>query len=92
MNESDVIDMIKGRMELRNIRNTKFIEIKAYSDNAQEACDLANQIAKSYHEYRAEEYDDLKNHGITSLQKQLAEQDAKIATLQSNVDQLRVKI
>ena len=92
MNESDVIDMIKGRMELRNIRNTKFIEIKAYSDNAQEACDLANQIAKSYKEYRAEEYDDLKNHGITSLQKQLAEQDVKIATLQSNVDQLRVDL
>jgi len=92
MSESDVEDMIKGRLDLRNIRNTKFIEIKAYSDSAQEAADLANQIAQSYRDYRAKEYNDLKNHGITSLKKQLEDQDATIATLQSNVDDLRVKL
>ena len=92
MSESDVSDMIKGRLELRNIRNTKFIEIKAYSDTAEEAAKLANQIAKSYKEYRSEEYDDLKNHGITSLKSQLQEQDQKISALQSNLDRLRVDL
>jgi polysaccharide biosynthesis transport protein len=89
MQESDVEDMIKGRLDLRNIRNTKFIEIKTYSDNAQEAADLANQVAKSYQQYRSNEFDELKNGGIHSLSKQLQEQDEKIATLQSNVDNLR---
>jgi polysaccharide biosynthesis transport protein len=92
MQESDVEDMIKNRLDLRNIRNTKFIEIKAYSDNAQEAADLANQVAKSYQQYRSNEFDELKNGGINSLQKQLAEQDAKISVLQSNVDKLRVDL
>jgi succinoglycan biosynthesis transport protein ExoP len=92
MQESDVEDMIKGRLDLRNIRNTKFIEIKAYSDNAQEAADLANQVAKSYQQYRSNEFDELKNGGINSLQKQLQEQDGVIATLQSNVDKLRIDL
>jgi len=92
MNESDVEDMIKGRLDLRNIRNTKFIEIKAYSDSAQEAADLANQVARSYRDYRAKEFNDLKNHGILSLRQQLQDQDATIATLQSNVDFLRVSL
>jgi capsular exopolysaccharide synthesis family protein len=76
-------------LDLHNIRNTKFIEIKAYSDNAQEAADLANQVAKSYQQYRSNEFDELKNGGITSLKKQLGEQDALIAGLQANVDNLR---
>ena len=92
MNETDVEAMIKSRIELRNIRNTKFIEIKAYSDNADEAAKLANQIAESYRAFRSKEYADLKDSGIKSLHDQVLEQDQKISLLQSNVDQLRVNL
>jgi succinoglycan biosynthesis transport protein ExoP len=92
MTESAIEGMIKGNLELRNIRNTKFIEIKAYSDNAEEAAKLANQIALSYRQYRSQEYDELKNHGIESLKQQLAEQDQKIADAQTNLDKLRVEL
>ncbi len=92
MNETDVEGMIKSRIELRNIRNTKFIEIKAYSDNADEAAKLANQVAESYREFRSKEYADLKDSGIKSLKDQMQEQDQKISVLQSNVDQLRVSL
>src|SRR5437868_8154427 len=37
MSESDVEQMIKSRLNLQNVRNTKFITIKAYSDSAEEA-------------------------------------------------------
>src|SRR5581483_6428606 len=42
MPESDVEAMIKSRLDLQNRRNTKIIDIKAFSDSAQEAADLAN--------------------------------------------------
>src|SRR6185503_12845969 len=85
MNESDVEQMIKGRLDLRNIRNTKFIEIKAFSDSAEEAARLANTVAESYRQFRSDEYDKLKNGGINSLQSQLQEEDQHIVMLQSNV-------
>jgi len=92
MTESDVEQMIKGRLDLQNVRNTKFITIKAYSDSAEEAAKLANQVAESYRDYRSEEYNELKHGGINSLQAQLQEQDQKITTLQSNVDYLRTSL
>ncbi|HWD93001.1 MAG TPA: polysaccharide biosynthesis tyrosine autokinase [Verrucomicrobiae bacterium] len=92
MSESDVETMIKGRLDLQPVRNTKFIEIKAYSDTAQEAADLANQVAESYQQYRSEDYEDLKNHGIKSLRQQLDDEDKKVAAAQSKVDKLRVDL
>jgi len=92
MSESDVEQMIKSRLDLQNIRNTKFIEIKAFSDNAEEAAKLANQVAESYRDYRSAEYEELKNGGIHSLTKQLTDQDQKISMLQSNVDSLRTTL
>ena len=92
MTESDVEQMIKGRLDLRNIRNTKFIEIKAYSDSAEEAAKLANQVAESYRDYRSQEYEELKHGGINSLTAQLQEQDQRITVLQSNVDYLRTSL
>jgi polysaccharide biosynthesis transport protein len=92
MSESDVEQTIKSRLTLQNVRNTKFITIKAYSDSAEEASRLANQVAESYRDYRSEEYEQLKHGGITSLEKQLQEQDQKIMGLQSNVDFLRTSL
>src|SRR6185437_7589099 len=89
MSDSDIEAMIKSRIELHSVRNTKFIEIKAYSDSADEAAKLANQVALSYKQYRADEYDDLKNHGINSLKEQLDQEDQKVAAAQAKVDRLR---
>ena len=89
MTESDVEQIIKNQLDLQNVRNTKFINIKAFSDNPEDAAKLANQVAESYREFRSEEYDKLKNGGIESLKTSLQEQDQKISVLQSNVDYLR---
>jgi len=89
MSDSDIEAMIKSRLELHSVRNTKFIEIKAYSDSAEEAAKLANQVAICYKQYRLDEYDDLKNHGIKSLRAQLQEEDQKVAAAQDRVNKLR---
>ncbi len=92
MSQSDVETMIKGRLELKPVRNTKYIAITAYSDSPDEAARLANQIAESYRKYRADEYEELKNHGIKSLQSQLEDQDKKVIAAQQKVDELRDKL
>ena len=92
MSESDAEATLKSRLDVTQVRNTKFIKITAYSDSPEEAAALANQVAKSYKEYRDEQYSDVQNAGIKSLQKQLEEQNEKVAAAQKKVDRLRVEL
>jgi Mg-chelatase subunit ChlD len=86
------IKQLRKKLDLSEIGNTKSIAIGARSEKAEDAARIANAVAQAYRDFRAEEFDELKNGGINSLQKQLQEQDHKIATLQSNVDKLRVDL
>ena len=85
-------DIIKHNLDLHTVRNTKLIEIRAFSDNPDEAFRLTRQIAESYKLYRQDQYDELKTHGIKSLQTQLDEQDQKVDAAQEKVDNLRKEL
>jgi polysaccharide biosynthesis transport protein len=90
LSETDVEGMVKRSLELQPVRNTKLIEIRAYSDiGADDAKSLADQVAQSYRDYRLQQYQDLKNTGINSLKQQLAEQYQKVIAAQAKVDMLR---
>ena len=45
--------ILQARVELRPVRNTSLIEIRAFSDQPSEAAQLANAIAQSYRDYRS---------------------------------------
>ena len=45
--------LLQARVELRPMRNSSLIEIRAFSDQPSEAAQLANAIAQSYREYRS---------------------------------------
>lgn len=85
---AESIQRVKSDLDLRPVRNTKFIEIGALSKNPEEAAKLANAVAEAYRQYRNEEFDELKNHGLKSLQQQLQEQDKKVTQAQMRVDSL----
>lgn len=89
LKQSDTEAIIKHSLDLHPIRNTKVIEITASSDNPEEAAQLANQIAESYRLYRQEKYDEIKTHGITSLQHLYEQQEQKVEQAQAVVDNLR---
>jgi uncharacterized protein involved in exopolysaccharide biosynthesis len=55
LSDSEIEEMIKRHLELRNVRNTKFIEIGVYDDDPLEAAQLANAIARSYCRLRTEQ-------------------------------------
>ncbi len=50
---SESLALLKARIDLRPVRNTSLIEIRAFSDNPSEAAEVANAIARSYQEYRS---------------------------------------
>jgi len=79
---------LKKNLDLRSVKNTKFIEIGAKSETPEDAARIANAVAEAYRDYRWQEYEELQRGGIRSLQQQLDEQDKKIVLAQAKVDEL----
>ena len=69
MNDTDVENMLKHSLELQPVRNTKLIEIRAYSDNPDEAARLANQVAVAFREYRLGLYQEQVRRGEPEIAK-----------------------
>src|ERR1035441_4914972 len=61
---SEAIGLLKGRIELRPVRNTSLIEIRVFSEKAEEAARIANAIAEAYKAHREEQRRHLSNNGI----------------------------
>ncbi len=88
----EAIAMLKGRMDLRPVRNTSLIEIRVFSEKGEEAAKLANAIAETYQKHRIEERLRLTRGGIKALEDRWEEQEAKIRKAQETVDSLREKL
>ena len=86
---TETIELLKGRMVLAPVKNTKLISITVYSENKDEAATIANQIAKSYQEYRLNNYLRNSTKGLESFKEQFALEANDIQTLRSNADILR---
>ena len=67
MNESDIEGMIKSRLKLLPVHNTRFIDIRTFGDNPEEAADLANAMAEAYRDYWAEENEQNANGEIKKI-------------------------
>jgi len=86
---TDTIGLIKGRIDLNPVRNTSLIEIRVFSDNAEEAAQLANAIAEAYYEHRQEKGKKQTSGGIEALKAQFEGQEQKVKAAQEKVNQLR---
>ena len=89
---NEAMSILKGRMDLRPVRNTSLIEIRVFSEKPEEARDLANAIADTYSEHRQSQRRKLSNAGIKSLEDRWNEQERKVREVQTNVDQLRKEL
>lgn len=83
------VEQLRKNIDVSPVKNTKLIEITAENAKPEEAARIANAVAQAYKDYRADEYEALKNHGILSLKQQLDEQDKKVQVAQAKVDELR---
>jgi polysaccharide biosynthesis transport protein len=89
---SETIQLLKGRMNLRPVRNTTLIEIVMYSENAQEAADLANAVAEVYQRHRLNKGEMLVKGGIKALESRYQEQDVTISKMQDELNRLRKEL
>lgn len=89
---TDAIEMLKGRMNLRPVRNTSLIEIQVYSEDKEEAARIANAVALTYRDHRMQERVRLSQGGIEVLEARYQEQLTKIKVAEKEVEDLREKL
>lgn len=81
--------ILQRLIEVNQFRNTSIIEITAYSEERDEAAEIANEIASQYQEVRLENQLGMSQNGIKALDKQLKEQQELVRQQQETVDDLR---
>jgi succinoglycan biosynthesis transport protein ExoP len=86
---TETMEILKGRMSLAPVRNTKLIAITVYSDDKKEAADLANQIAAAYQNYRVQNNQNTAATGLEVLEAQFLVESNQIQNIQTNVDYMR---
>ncbi|MGB7768294.1 MAG: polysaccharide biosynthesis tyrosine autokinase [Verrucomicrobiia bacterium] len=84
--------MLKARMSLDPVRNTKLIEITVYDEDKNEAAQVANAIVDAYRDYRLNLREEQTLRGIKVLQDQYQADEEKIDAAQQQVDQLRKEL
>jgi polysaccharide biosynthesis transport protein len=89
---TETMEILKQRMQLAPVKNTKLIAITVYSDDPKEAADLANAIATAYHDYRLESLQILTKNGLKTLEEEFNEQELEIKTNKADVEQLRQQL
>ena len=89
LKESEALTLLCARMNLRPVRNTSLIEIRVFSDEAEEAARIANSIAKEYRDYRLEQRRERSLGGLRVLEDRFDEQEKKVHEAQLEVDALR---
>lgn len=85
------LEMLKSRMRFAQVRNAKFTAITFYSEDPNEAARVANAIAQAYRDYRINVNKEMMKSGLEILQQQFQEEEKRISSLQTNVEQMRWK-
>src|ERR1044071_1204140 len=67
---TETFNILKRQVDVQQARNTSLIEIRAYSEDKQEAADIANEIVEVYRTKRLEQKTGASRSGIAALQKQ----------------------
>lgn len=83
--------LLKRRIDLRPVRNTSLIEIRAYDEDPREAAAIANEIASVYRDFRNRKSAETAYREIDNLANENAKYEHEIAATRDEMDNLRAK-
>jgi Mg-chelatase subunit ChlD/type II secretory pathway pseudopilin PulG len=92
LNKAEAVAQLKARLDLKPVRNTSLVEVRATDADANEAAKIANAVAETYRVRRMQERARLTLGGIEALGDRYQEQQQKIASVQKELDRLRSEL
>ena len=70
--------LLRGKLDVTEVRNTDLLEISIFDTNPQEAADIANEIVAVYQDKRVEEEKDILNRAVSTMNEQVTKQQKKV--------------
>jgi uncharacterized protein involved in exopolysaccharide biosynthesis len=92
LSTAKAVSMLRWRLDLRLINNTKYIEISVTDENPIQAAKIANAIAETYRELRTEQIRQTRDSEIQGWEDQYQKEENDIKTNQQNLEQLRKQL
>ncbi len=92
LTKQEAYQILRRNLDVRQARNTSLIEVRVYSEDKQEAKDIADAIAEVYKTSRVRSKKQQTEGAIRELEKQYEEQTNKVATLAAELDRLRTEL
>lgn len=89
---TETMEILKGRMSLAPVKNTKLIAITVFSDDNKEAAQIANTIADTYRQYRMDQTKNITDAGLTALNESYLDESNRIEEMTANIDTLRKEL
>jgi uncharacterized protein involved in exopolysaccharide biosynthesis len=80
---SETRQILRGRLNLAPVRNTKLVAITAYSDDKVEAAQVANAISVAYQDYRVDIEREAASKNFDLLRRQYAIEEDQIKQAQA---------
>lgn len=86
---ADILQLLQQRLALQPVRNTELINVTVYSEDRNEAAQIANAVAESYQQYRLKLQMDLAMKKIEPLRNQFQQEENQIQQAQTDLETLR---
>jgi len=83
------VKLLRKRMNVQAVSNTKYLKISVTSEDADEAAQLANAIAQSYQNYRWSARKQLLEKGIEVLEEEFKQGEQEIKAQREKVERLK---
>lgn len=88
----EAMALLRDKLALNAAKGTGLVEIRAKSDNPEEAAKIANAVAEAYRNYRLDQRRQLTMGGIRALEERFEAQEKKAQQAQAEVDRLRKEL
>jgi capsular polysaccharide biosynthesis protein len=85
---SESLALLKGRIDLRPVRNTSIIEIRVYSEQPEEAARIANAVAEAYKDFRVKARAGRISASISALEQAYEDNNQKMRSIRAEMAEL----
>ena len=84
---SETLVILRGRLDIRPVRNTSLLDIRAFSENPNEARDIANTVAEMYRTWRHDQFFERGRDSLKSLEERAKLADAQVNMMKQQLDE-----
>jgi polysaccharide biosynthesis transport protein len=81
--------MLRGKLQVDEVRNTDLLQISVFDSNPQLAADIANKIVSVYQDRRVEEEKEILNRAVTAMNEEVTKQQKRSEDASAEMARIR---